>query len=95
MAEKYRAKFGGLPQEEEAAPKVKGGKKSKAAAVAPGPDVPRTPEILALEAKIAEQGDAVRALKGQLKTPEVDVEIKAAVDLLKKLKGELAALLHA
>lgn len=89
MAEKFRAKFGGLPEVEEA-PKPKAGKKKPSKAPAAlSPDVIRTPEMLAVEAKIAEQGDAIRALKAEPKTPETDLEIKAAVDALNKLKTDL------
>ncbi|KAF9042651.1 methionyl-tRNA synthetase [Hymenopellis radicata] len=89
MAEKFRAKFGGLPEVEEA-PKPKAGKKkSSKAPAALSPDVVRTPEMLAVEAKIAEQGDVIRALKAKPKAPETDLEIKAAVDVLNKLKTDL------
>ncbi|KAL0954429.1 hypothetical protein HGRIS_003413 [Hohenbuehelia grisea] len=54
---------------------------------------PKSPEALALEAKIAEQGQVVRGLKTQtLKTPELDAKIKAEVEVLKALKAELEAL---
>jgi methionyl-tRNA synthetase len=53
-------------------------------------DGPKSAEVLALEAKIAEQGQAIRALKTQTpKTPELDAQIKAAVDVLKALKTDL------
>ena len=54
---------------------------------------PKSAEVLAWEAKVAEQATVVRELKGQTpKTEELDKEIAAAVDHLKKLKAELAAL---
>ncbi|KAF8806997.1 methionyl-tRNA synthetase [Phlegmacium glaucopus] len=62
----------------------------KAAATSPVVDGPKSAEVLALEAKIAEQGQAIRELKAQTpKTPEVDAQIKAAVDDLKALKTDL------
>jgi len=54
---------------------------------------PKSPEALALEAKVIEQGSLVRSLKGQTpKTPELDDQISKAVEGLKRLKEELAAL---
>ena len=53
-------------------------------------DGPKSAEVLALETKIAEQGQAVRELKAQIpKTAELDAQIKAAVDILKALKTDL------
>ncbi|KAK0446359.1 tRNA synthetases class I (M)-domain-containing protein [Armillaria borealis] len=96
MAEKFRARFGGLESatEAEAAKPVGKKEKSKVPPV-PTADIPMTPEMLTLEAKIAEQGDVVRNLKSKTpKTKELDAEIKAEVDVLKKLKGDLAKLRH-
>lgn len=101
MAEVWRIKFGG--NEVAAGPEVAtpdplkadpGKSKRKVAAASkkanPVADGPRTPEALALEAKIAEQGLVVRGLKGQTpKTPELEEQVKAAVDVLKALKVEL------
>ena len=54
---------------------------------------PKSPEVLALEAKVADQGLLVRSLKGQTpRTQEIDDQIIRAVEELKRLKGELAAL---
>ncbi|KIM80489.1 hypothetical protein PILCRDRAFT_822587 [Piloderma croceum F 1598] len=54
---------------------------------------PKTPQALALEAKVNEQGLLVRSLKGQTpKTKEVEDQIASAVEELKRLKAELAAL---
>ncbi|GLB40404.1 putative class-I aminoacyl-tRNA synthetase family protein [Lyophyllum shimeji] len=81
-----------------ATPGAKGKKGAKKAPAQPtvDPNVPKTPEILALEAKISEQGQVVRGLKGQTpKTPELEAQIKDAVDVLKRLKGELETLLQA
>lgn len=96
MAEKFRARFGGLESATEAEASKPAGKKGKSKVPSvPTADIPTTPEMLALEAKIAEQGDVVRNLKGKTpKTKEVDAEIKAEVDALKKLKGDLAKLRH-
>lgn len=89
MAEKYRAKFGGLPQEEEA-PKPKASKKKGAKAPAGlAADIPRTPEMLEVESKITEQGNAIRALKAKAKTTETDAEIRFAVEALNQLKIDL------
>ena len=95
MAEVWKQKFGGNEAAAETADKppagVKGKKKgaAKAAAVVDGP---KSPEVLELEAKVAEQGQTVRNLKAQTpKTPELEGQIKAAVDVLKRLKGELEA----
>ena len=52
-------------------------------------DGPKSPEALALEAKVSEQGEAIRALKGKPKTAELEAEIKAAVEVLKQLKADL------
>ncbi|KAF9474250.1 methionyl-tRNA synthetase [Pholiota conissans] len=105
MAEVWRVKFGGndgIPKEASATPdplkEAPGSKKkaAKKAAAAPEliPDGPKSPEALSLEAKVAEQGQAIRTLKGLTpKTPEIDAEIKAAVEVLKSLKAELATAL--
>ncbi|KAG5352902.1 hypothetical protein C0989_012292 [Termitomyces sp. Mn162] len=98
MVDVWRVKFGGAPEETapEVAKATKKGKGSKKAAsqVITDPNVPKTPEILALEAKIAEQGQVVRGLKGQTpRTAELDTQIKDEVDGLKKLKTELEHLL--
>lgn len=104
MAEVWRVKFGGNEaavagaKEASATPdplKEAPGSKRKAAKKATGTsgavyDGPKSPEALALEAKVAEQGHAIRTLKAQTpKTPELDAEIKAAVEVLKSLKTEL------
>ena len=92
MADAWRAKFGGndVPTPELApGPKKKGGKKVTAVA-----DGPKSPEAKAIEAKVAEQGQVVRRLKGKTpKTPELEEQIKAAVDVLKTLKADLEKVL--
>ncbi|KAJ6531861.1 tRNA synthetases class I (M)-domain-containing protein [Mycena capillaripes] len=104
MAETFRLKFGGMePQPEasaadplQAAPplsKRQAAAAKKAALAAKVDNGPKSPEYLALEAKIQEQGLHVRSLKGQVpKTSEVDAQIAAAVEVLKGLKLELEAL---
>lgn len=97
MAETWRLRFGG-DEAAKAAPAVedssKAKRKGKKEATSSKADAgPKSPEVLALEAKVAEQGSAVRALKGQTpKTVELDAQIKIAVDELKRLKGELEIL---
>ncbi|KAJ6576543.1 tRNA synthetases class I (M)-domain-containing protein [Mycena vulgaris] len=102
MAETFRLKFGGMdPQPEAAADplqapplsKRQAAAAKKAASTTKVDTGPKSPEYLALEAKIQEQGARVRSFKGQLpKTSEVDAQIATAVDALKGLKSELEAL---
>ncbi|KAJ7019916.1 tRNA synthetases class I (M)-domain-containing protein [Mycena alexandri] len=108
MAETFRLKFGGIdpPAEATADPlqatpaaaapplsKRQAAAAKKAAAAAKVDTGPKSPEYIALEAKIQEQGVQVRTLKGQVpKTSEVDAQIAAAVEVLKGLKLELEAL---
>lgn len=99
MAETWRAKFGGLENAKEPVPepakpqsKRKAAAAKKAVAKQDG-DIPKSPEYLALEARIVEQGSVVRSLKGQTeKTSELEMQIKDAVDVLKGLKEELESL---
>lgn len=106
MAEVWRARFGGndlasaspaaagTPDPLKAVPgqsKKKAAAASKKAAITPTYTGPKSEEALALEAKITEQGNLVRGLKAEPKTPELEARIKAAVDVLKKLKGDLDA----
>jgi methionyl-tRNA synthetase len=95
MAETWRVKFGG---NDAAAPETSadpmkaapGSKKNKGKKAVPVADGPKSQEVEALEAKIAEQGQIVRELKGKTpKTPELEEQIKAAVDVLKALKADL------
>jgi methionyl-tRNA synthetase len=70
--------------------KRKAAKKVAAATATVVSDGPKSAEALALETKIAEQGQAIRELKAQIpKTAELDAQIKAAVDILKTLKTDL------
>lgn len=93
LVEKFRLQFGGAPEaaSSDAAPKPKV-KKGKSAPKVDDANGPKSPEVVALEAKITEQGNVVRELKGQPKTPELEARIKAEVDVLKKLKTELSGL---
>ncbi|KAF9468043.1 tRNA synthetases class I (M)-domain-containing protein [Collybia nuda] len=95
MAETWRIKFGGVEPltTAESETKRKATAKKGAHKVDPASVGPKSPEILAMEVRVADQGQVVRALKAQTpKTAELDSQIKEAVDILKKLKGELAAL---
>ncbi|KAJ6609266.1 tRNA synthetases class I (M)-domain-containing protein [Mycena sp. CBHHK59/15] len=102
MAETFRSKFGGMdpPAEPTADPsqapplsKRQAAAAKKAALAAKADSGPKSPEYLALEVKIQEQGSRVRSLKGQVpKTSALDAEIAAAVDVLKGLKLKQAAL---
>ncbi|KAJ7274340.1 hypothetical protein B0H12DRAFT_392436 [Mycena haematopus] len=102
MAETFRLKFGGMEPQPgasaadplQAAPLSKRqAAAAKKAVVAKADSGPKSPEYLALETKIQEQGQHVRALKGQVpKTSEVDAQILVAVEVLKGLKLELEGL---
>lgn len=104
MADVWRAKFGGNKPLEEAAvgadatqaapgtSKRKAASAAKKAAIAVADGQPKSAEVLAQEQKVADQGQVVRTLKSKPKTPELEQEITAAVDVLKKLKEELASL---
>jgi methionyl-tRNA synthetase len=102
MAEVWRIKFGGIDNAEvsaaatpdplKAAPgqskKTASRKAAPAASVVP--DGPKSPEAISLETKVTEQGHRVRELKAKTpKTPEIDADIKSAVEVLKRLKSEL------
>lgn len=99
MIDVWRARFGGSEAQQEAptdplkaAPGSKKAKKGATKVAAPVLNGPKSPEALALEAKITEQGNLVRGLKAQTpKTPELEGQIKSAVDVLKKLKADLEA----
>lgn len=94
LAEKFRQQFGGVEGATDPAPPepIKG-KKIKSASKSSVPDGPKSPEMLAKEAQINEQGSVVRALKRQSpKTPELEAQIKQEVDVLLKLKAEVQKL---
>ena len=93
MADIWRAKFGGnvpAPERSEEPLKAAPGSKKKGTKVVPAEDSPKSPEVEALEAKVAEQGQIVRELKAKTpKTPELEGQIEVAVDALKGLKADL------
>lgn len=107
MVDVWRNKFGGneataaaaatpaagTPDPLKAAPgsKKKAAAAAKKAAATPAYNGPKSEEALALEAKVTEQGNLVRSLKGEAKSPETDAKIKEAVDTLKTLKADLDA----
>lgn len=67
--------------------------KAAAAAVAGEDAGPKSAEVIAWEQKVAAQGQVVRELKAKTaKTDDVDKEIAAAVEELKRLKLELTDL---
>ena len=71
----------------------KASEKAAAAAAAGVDEGPKSAEVLALKQKVADQGQAVRELKAKApKTQELNEEIAAAVEKLKRLKLELADL---
>ncbi|KAK2460317.1 hypothetical protein APHAL10511_007706 [Amanita phalloides] len=95
MAEVWRQKFGGSEANAATLDKTANGAKGKKkvaakSATVPVHDGPRSFETLALEARVAEQGQTVRSLKAQApKTAELEGQVKAAIDVLKRLKEEL------
>lgn len=108
MAEVWRAKFGGAENtpapDADATHVAPGMSKRKAAAAkkaadkaaaAAASDAPKSAEVLAWEQKVAEQGQVVRELKAKPRSAEVDAEVAAAVEELKKLKLELTELAKA
>ncbi len=99
-ADLWRAKFGGNdsapetsvgnPDPLKAAPGSKKKDKKESHSSAPDNGGPKSPEVLALEVKIAEQGHIVRELKAKSpKTPELESQIQSAVGVLKGLKAGL------
>ncbi|KIY43947.1 methionyl-tRNA synthetase [Fistulina hepatica ATCC 64428] len=94
MADKWRVQFAGSDGAE-AVPAAghKSKKDAKKAEKAKVYDSLKTEEMLALEAKVTEQGTLVRSLKGQNpKTPEIEKQIEQAIDKLKALKSDLGSL---
>jgi methionyl-tRNA synthetase len=108
MADVWRAQFAGNDTAAAAAPIADGTlaapatSKRKAGATKKGAqnvaeagelDGPKSAEVLALDAKIAGQGNVVRELKARApRTKELDEETAIAIAELKKLKAERAAL---
>lgn len=103
MAEVWRAKFAGN-NPAPAAPANEASKRKATAAAkksARNPaeertrevDGPKSPEALALDGKIVEQGNLVRDLKARTpRSKELDEETAIAIAELKKFKAERAAL---
>lgn len=90
--DEWRAKYGGESSSAAAPPplsKNQAAKKAKAAAAAALADVPRTPEVIALEAQIKEQAEKVTALK---KDKVAGAPLDAEIATLKQLKGGMEAL---
>jgi methionyl-tRNA synthetase len=106
MADLWRDKFEGIESNPDttadaskgAAPvtskrKAAAAKKAAAKVETANTAGPKSPEVLALEAKVAEQGSLVRSLKALIpRTQEVGDQIAGALVELKKLKDELAVL---
>lgn len=108
MADLWRDKFGGIESgpdttadsdaSKAAAPvtskrKAAAAKKVAAKVETTNTGGPKSPEVLALEAKVAEQGSLVRSLKALIpRTQEVGDQITGALTELKKLKDELVSL---
>jgi methionyl-tRNA synthetase len=99
MADVWRQKFQGVDGNVQAPPADASKRKAVAAKKAAERSEttkeagPKSPEVLALEAKVADQGALVRSLKGQTpKTQEIVDQIANAVEELKRLKGQLATL---
>lgn len=101
MAEVWRAQFAGNNTASAAPAKESPKRKVAAKKSAQNPaeqrarevDGPMSPEVLALDTKIVEQGDLVRNLKARTpRTKELDQETAVAIAELKKFKTERAAL---
>jgi methionyl-tRNA synthetase len=94
MIEVWRAQFGGSGSAEK--PAVEGAGKRTTAAASAKPIMnanAKSPQYLALEQKIAEQGQVVRNLKARTpKTKELEEQIASEIVELKRLKGELASM---
>lgn len=103
MADLWREKFGGVESNADGAAadvskaatskrKAAAAKKAAAKGEIAADTGPKSPEVLTLEAKVAEQGSLVRSLKALPKTQAVEDQIAGAVEELKKLKDELVTL---
>jgi methionyl-tRNA synthetase len=100
MADVWRNKFGGLDNTGDASAsdgpalskrKAAAAKKAKTV-VTPDTGI-KSPEFVALEAKVTKQGELVRSLKGQAqRTGELKEQVTLAVEELKRLKAKLADL---
>ncbi|KAH7925506.1 anticodon-binding domain of a subclass of class I aminoacyl-tRNA synthetase [Leucogyrophana mollusca] len=95
MEEQWKAKFGGAETASKEPEAAVSKRKAKKALVANGKaeaaveNGPKSPEVIAMEEKVSEQGQFVRSLK-EGKAPKDDIDV--AVIELKRLKAELALL---
>jgi len=102
MAETFRERFGGAAPALKAAadpPKVVPAVSKRAAKKAASKSDgilevgPKSPQVLELEAKVADQGLVVRSLKALTpRTKELEDQIAAAIEELKQLKGKISGL---
>lgn len=73
--------------------KKQAAKARKAAEKAKAAAMPQTPEVLALDARVKEQGEKVRALKAAADVPQAEVD--TALQTLLSLKAELQSAVDA
>jgi methionyl-tRNA synthetase len=101
MADVWRAQFAGggaapvvrAANEKPVTSKRKAAAAKKSAQDVDGADGPKSAEVLALDAKVTEQGNLVRELKARTpRSKELEEETAAAIADLKKLKAERVAL---
>ncbi|KAJ3734348.1 tRNA synthetases class I (M)-domain-containing protein [Lentinula guzmanii] len=104
LADKFRDRFGG--NEAKAATTTTTTTEAAASATASAKSKPKgkkdvaapvftgvmTQEMIAKEAEITQQGDKIRSLKAQPKSPETDARVKEEVETLKRFKSELSQL---
>ena len=96
QAAAWKAQFGGDSSAEDEKPamsKKQAAKARKAAEKAKAAAMPQTPEVLALDARVKEQGDKVRALKAAADVPQAEMD--AALQTLLSLKAELQSAVDA
>ena len=96
QAAAWKAQFGGDSSAEEEKPamsKKQAAKARKAAEKAKAAAMPQTPEVLALDARVKEQGEKVRALKAAADVPQAEVD--TALQTLLSLKAELQSAVDA
>lgn len=101
MADVWRVQFGGEDAKLGMEKPMPSNKRKPAAAkkthglVDGTSGISKTPEVMALEAGIHEQGQQVRSLKAQLpRTPELEKETQVSIKILKDLKAELETVLN-
>ena len=96
QAAAWKAQFGGDSSAEEEKPamsKKQAAKARKAAEKAKAAAMPQTPEVLALDARVKEQGEKVRALKAAADVPQAEMD--TALQTLLSLKAELQSAVDA